>query len=158
MEKLDVYTIDGIKTQKIVNRGEALADGEYIKLAIVYLKCGDKFLVQKCSVQKGGEYAITGGHTTSGNTSKQQAKLEVMEELGILIDEQKLEYLGNIVKGHGIFDVFLYEDITLEKQKIVLQAEEVENVFWLTKDEIENIIEQNLMRASSCEHYTKFIK
>lgn len=158
MEKLDVYTIDGIKTQKIVNRGEVLADGEYIKLAIVYLKCGDKFLVQKCSVQKGGEYAITGGHTTSGNTSKQQAKLEVMEELGILIDEQKLEYLGNIVKGHGIFDVFLYEDITLEKQKIVLQAEEVENVFWLTKDEIENIIEQNLMRASSCEHYTKFIK
>ena len=158
MEKLDVYDIDGNKTQKVVNRGEQLGQGEYIKLAIVYLKCGDKFLVQKCSVQKGGEYAITGGHTTSGNTSKQQAKIEVMEELGILIDEKKLEYLGNMVKGHGIFDVFLYEDISLEKQTFVLQVEEVENVFWLTKTEIENIIEQKLMRPSSCEHYTKFIK
>lgn len=157
MEKLDVYDIDGNKTQKVVNRGEQLGQGEYIKLAVVYLKCGNKYLVQKCSKQKGGEYAITGGHTTSGNTSKQQAHIEVMEELGIMIDKQKLVYLGNIIKGHGIFDVFLYEDNNLEKQKFVLQAEEVENVFWFDKTQICDLIDKKLMRESSCLHYLKFI-
>ena len=158
MEKLDIYTIDGIKTQKVVERGSVLVDGEYIKLAVVYLKCGDKFLVQKCSSQKGGEYAITGGHTTSGNTSKQQAQIEVKEELGVDIDIQKLEYVGNIIRGHAIFDVFVYEDENLEKQDFVLQTEEVENVFWLEKHQIENLIKQKLMRESSCEHYAKFIR
>ena len=158
MEKLDVYALDGTKTQKVVNRGEVLGEGEYIKLAIVYLKCGNKFLVQKCSAEKGGEYAITGGHVSSGNTSKQQAKIEVMEELGLDIDLQKLEFVGSLVKGHGMFDVFLYQDNTLENHSFVLQTEEVESVFWLEKFEIDNIIEQNLMRASSCEHYKKFIK
>lgn len=158
MEKLDIYDIDGNKTQKVVNRGEQLGQGEFIKLAVVYLKCGDKYLVQKCSEQKGGEYAITGGHTTSGNTSKQQAQVEVMEELGILIDEQKLTYLGNVIKGHGIFDVFLYDDNNLEKQKFVLQTEEVENVFWLNKSQICELIDKKLMRESSCLHYLKFIK
>lgn len=157
MEKLDIYDIDGNKTQKVVNRGEQLGQGEFIKLAVVYLKCGDKYLVQKCSEQKGGEYAITGGHTTSGNTSKQQAEVEVMEELGILIDEQKLTYLGNVIKGHGIFDVFLYDDNNLEKQKFVLQTEEVENVFWLNKSQICELIDKKLMRESSCLHYLKFI-
>lgn len=157
MEKLDIYDIDGNKTQKVVNRGEQLGQGEFIKLAVVYLKCGDKYLVQKCSEQKGGEYAITGGHTTSGNTSKQQAQVEVMEELGILIDEQKLTYLGNVIKGHGIFDVFLYDDNNLEKQKFVLQTEEVENVFWLNKSQICELIDKKLMRESSCLHYLKFI-
>ena len=157
MEKLDIYDIDGNKTQKVVNRGEQLGQGEFIKLAVVYLKCGDKYLVQKCSEQKGGEYAITGGHTTSGNTSKQQAQVEVMEELGILMDEQKLTYLGNVIKGHGIFDVFLYNDNNLEKQKFVLQTEEVENVFWLNKSQICELIDKKLMRESSCLHYLKFI-
>ena len=158
MEKLDIYTIDGIKTQKVVERGSVVADGEYIKLAVVYLKCGDKYLVQKCSLQKGGEYAITGGHTTSGNTSKQQAQIEVKEELGIDIDLQKLEYVGNIIRGHAIFDVFVYEDKNLEKQKFVLQTEEVENVFWFEKHQIESLIQQKLMRESSCEHFAKFIR
>ena len=145
MEKLDIYDIDGNKTQKVVNRGEQLGQGEFIKLAVVYLKCGDKYLVQKCSEQKGGEYAITGGHTTSGNTSKQQAQVEVMEEL------------GKVIKGHGIFDVFLYNDNNLEKQKFVLQTEEVENVFWLNKSQICELIDKKLMRESSCLHYLKFI-
>ena len=80
-----------------------------------------------------------------------------MEELGILIDEQKLTYLGNVIKGHGIFDVFLYNDNNLEKQKFVLQTEEVENVFWLNKSQICELIDKKLMRESSCLHYLKFI-
>ena len=69
MEKLDIYTKDGTLTGKIINRGEKPLEGEFIKLCVVYLKCKDKYLMQKCSQQKGGEYAITGGHVSSGNSS-----------------------------------------------------------------------------------------
>ena len=57
----------------------------------------------------------------------------------------------------GIFDVFLYDDNNLEKQKFVLQTEEVENVFWLNKSQICELIDKKLMRESSCLHYLKFI-
>lgn len=158
MEKLDIYNIDGIKTGKIINRGENPLEGEYIKLAIVYLKSGDKYLVQKCSQQKGGDYAITGGHVTSGNTVKEQCVIEVKEELGLDIIKNNLLYLGTIVKGKGLFDCYLYEDINLQNKKMTFQVEEVETAYWLTKAQIDKLIEQNLFRKSSCEHYQKFIK
>ena len=158
MEKLDLYTKDGTLTGKVINRGEKPQNGEYIKLCVVYLKCQNKFLMQKCSVQKGGEYAITGGHVSSGNTSISQAVIEVKEELGFDIDISKLQFLGNIYRPTAIFDVFLYEDSNLQNLEITLQEEEVESVSWLTKSEIDNLISLGLVRPSSCEHYTKFIK
>ena len=158
MEKLDTYTQDGKLTGNVINRGEKPLEGEFIKLCVVYLKSGDKFLMQKCSHQKGGEYAITGGHVSSGNSSQTQAVIEVKEELGIDIDKTKLEFLGNIFRPSAMFDVFLYNDPNLQNAKFELQAEEVENVFWLTKPEIDSLIENGVVRASSCEHYKKFIK
>ena len=50
---------------------------ENIKITVVYLKCKDKYLVQKCSKEKGGQFAITGGHLSVENTSQTQAVIEV---------------------------------------------------------------------------------
>lgn len=158
MEKLDLYDKDGNLLGKTIFRGEKPNEGEFIKLAVVYLKSGNKFLMQKCSVAKGGEYAITGGHVSAGNTSKMQAVVEVGEELGFDIDEQKLQFVGNIFKGKAIFDVYLYEDEKLANLTFTLQEEEVEAVCWLTKEEIEDLIDQGVVRESSRQHYEKFFK
>lgn len=160
MEKLDIYDINGNKTGKTINRGDKnFGDDEYIKLAVVYLKSNNKYLIQKCSQQKGGEYAITGGHTTSGNTSFEQAIIETKEELNLNINPNKLQFLGSHIIGkHAMFDVFLYEDNSLTNFNFTLQPEEVEAVYWLTKSEFEDLIKQNLVRKSSIEHYNKFIK
>ena len=43
MEKLDLYDIDGNLLGKTIFRGEKPNEGEFIKLAVVYIKSGDKF-------------------------------------------------------------------------------------------------------------------
>ncbi len=158
VEKLDLYDIEGNLLGKTIFRGEKPNEGEFIKLAVVYLKSENKFLFQKCSEEKGSEYAVTGGHVQAGLTSKEQAIVEVKEELGIDIDAQKLQFVGNINRGKAIFDVYLYEDCSLQNVEFVLQEEEVESVCWLTKTEIEELISQGVVRASSCQHYEKFFK
>ena len=114
--------------------------------------------MQKCSEEKGGEYAVTGGHVSAGNTSQKQASVEIKEELGFDIDENRLQFVGNIFRGKAIFDVYLYEDEKLKNLTFTLQEEEVEDVCWLTKKEIENLINQGVVRESSRQHYEKFFK
>lgn len=160
MEYLDIYDINGNLQNKIIARGDKnFQDGEYIKLAVIWLKCKDKYLVQKCSPQKGGEYAITGGHVPTGFTSEEQAVVELDEELGIKLSIDDITFLGTVIKGnHAMFDIFLYEDDNIDNATITLQEDEVESVNWFTKSEIEKLISNGVFRESSTLHYEKFIK
>ena len=159
MELLEVYDFDGNKTGRIIVRGNKdLAEGECIKLVTIWIKSKDKYLIQKCNKEKGGEYAVTGGHVTSGNTTVQQAVLECKEELNLNLDKNKLKFLGNVFKEHAIFDVYIYEDENLLKYKFQLQKEEVESVSWKTMDEIDELCKDNVFRTSSKIQFAKFIK
>lgn len=158
MEELNLYDDSGQPLNKTIIRGDKnFQPHENIKLTIIYLKCKDKYLVQKCSKEKGGEFAITGGHVSVGNTSQTQAVIEVQEELGICIDAQKLRFLGNIYRPHAIFDVYMYDDDNLENMPLTLQRSEVEDALWLTKQQILDLIKANEVRQSSKEHFLKFI-
>jgi len=158
MEKLDLYDSNGNKLNKTIIRGQKPNVGEFIKLVVVYLKSKERFLFQKCSIEKGGQYAVTGGHISAGNSSLQQAQIEIREELGLEIDPSRLNFLGNINRASAIFDVYLYEDDSLIDFKFSLQTEEVEDIYWLTKAEIEDLISQGVVRESSCQHYDKLVK
>ena len=159
MEILDLYDIDGNKLDKTIIRGEEKpGKDEYIKLCVVYIKCGDKFLYQKCSVAKGGEFAVTGGHVSTGHDSATQMVIELQEELGLNIDKTKLQLIGHMVRDVALFDIYMYEDDSLLDYNFVLQESEVESIHWFTKPEIESLIERGLVRKSSCIHYEKFIK
>lgn len=158
IEILDLYNANDEKLNKTIFRGEKPAENEYIKLAVVYIKSGNKYLMQKCSEQKGGEFAVTGGHVSAGNSGEEQAVIEVKEELGFDIDKTKLIFVGNMFKGKAIFAVYLYEDKNLIDYNFELQTEEVAEVCWLTKTEIEDLIGKGVVRESTCLHYNKFIK
>ena len=160
MEYLDLYDADGNLLNKIIARGDKnFEDGEYIKLTVIWIQCKDKYLIQKSSVEKGGDYAVTGGHVTTGFTSREQAVVELNEELGITINSNDLSYLGTITRGsHAMFDVYLYENNDLINTTFTYQKEEVESANWYTKAEIEDLISKELFRPSSTLHYEKFIK
>ena len=159
MEILDLYDIDGNKLDKTIIRGqEKPGKGEYIKLCVIYIKCGDKFLYQKCSKEKGGEYAVTGGHVPTGMDSASQILVELDEELGLTIDKAKVTLVGHIVRDTALFDIYYYNDSSLYDYDFTLQESEVESVHWFTKAEIEDLIAKGLVRKSSCAHYEKFIK
>lgn len=161
MEILDVYDINGNKLPKTVDRdNKDLNDGEYVKVSVVWIKNGIRYLIQLASEEKGGEYATTGGHVPTGVTSRDQAIVECKEELGIDLKDECLSYLGPIYLRRAIMDVFLYEDdeTDLEELEFNLQKEEVESVVWLTKDEIEDMILKGNLRESTAKHYLQYIK
>lgn len=161
MEILDVYDINGNKLNKTVEReNKNLEDGEFIKLVTVWFRNGIRYLIQLVSEKKGGVYAVTGGHIPSGISSREQAKVECKEELGFELEDEKLTYLGPVYEKRAIVDVYLYEDedVNLEDFEFVLQKEEVEEVVWLTKDEMEDMILKGIFRQSSAQQYMKYIK
>ncbi len=161
MEVLDIYDIKGNRTGKTIVRGNhSLQEGEYIKLVVVWIRSGIRYLIQLVSEAKGGEYAVTGGHIPTGLDSRTQAKVECKEEIGIELEDDKLAYLGPVYEEHAIIDVYLYEDEDrdLEEFDFILQKEEVEKVVWLTKDEMEDMVIKGIFRESSAHQYMTYIR
>ena len=159
MELLDLIDIEGNKLGKTMVRGNKPEnDGEYIQIVTIYLKSNNKYLIQLTSKEKGSIYAVTGGHVSSGNEVKEQALIECKEELGIDLEIDKLEYKGRIVGRFAIFFVYLYEDNDLEYKKMELQKEEVEKVYWLTVQELDDLIAKGVVRDSTCKQFNEFIR
>lgn len=162
MEKLDICDITGKKLNKIIDRENLseLGEDEYVRVVVIWIKSDHRYLIQKTSEEKGGEYAVTGGHITSGNTSLQQVILEVEEEMGLKLNPEDVKLLGNIYREHLIFDVYYYEDesFKLSEFNFSLKKDEVEDIVWLSKNDIEDLILKGEFRESSATHYFKFIR
>lgn len=155
---LQLFNENGLPIDKSIARGSKdLGANEFIKLTTIWIKSKGKYLIQKCSEEKGGEYAVSGGHVQAGKTSEQQAILELEEELNLHIAETQLKFVGNIYCPHAIFDVFLCEDDSFADNTFTLQQEEVEDVVWLSKEEIETLIKDGKFRKTSAEQFEKFI-
>lgn len=159
MEYLDIYDDNNKLTGKSVVRGtKDLPDGENIKLVVIWIENNGKYLIQKCSKEKGSVFAVTGGHVSTGNTATKQAVVELKEELGVQIEETSLEFLGILKKSHAIFEVYIIKEKITQQTKMSLQEEEVESVVWLDKKQIEELIARGVFRKTSQEHFEKFIK
>lgn len=158
MEMLQLFNKEGERLNKEIARGDKnLQADEYIKLVTVWIRSQGKYLIQKCSQQKGGEFAVSGGHVQAGKTSKEQAVLELEEELALHVPQEQLKFMGSIYRPHAIFDVYMLENDNYIHQNFVLQQEEVESVVWLTKSQIEDKIKEGVFRKTSAEQFEKFI-
>ena len=88
MEMLDVYTYDGQRTGKLVERGRRyrLADDEYTMVVHAFLYHRDHgFLIQKRAATKRvlpGAWCVTMGVVQAGEDSECGMRREVREELG----------------------------------------------------------------------------
>ena len=151
MEKLRLYDNFGNKTDIVVNRGEKFDEKlGNILLSVVLIKDKDKILLQKTSSLRNSEYAFTGGHVTFDETPLNTIVREVKEELGLDTKKEQYKLLKQIKNPNRPCILFVY----LLEQKVNLnelkyQKEEVENVYMLTKEEIESLLENDNFRKSS---------
>ena len=152
MELLDVYNDEGVKIDKVVQRGDvgSLLPGEHIAVAIIYIENDEgKFLMQKTSREKGGLYSSTGGHVDHGEKPIDTIKREVEEELGINIDDDTIIDLGYLLFDLPIrFVFYLKKNIDLSEVKI--QDEEVDSVSYMSVDDIKKKLSDGLMHEA---HY-----
>ena len=116
-----------------------------------------RLLIQKRSLLKGGKYGITSGHTLIGEEPKKGAIREIQEELGIHIMEKELKQIYKIQIGKTVYNLYyVYKNIKLEE--IILQKEEVQDVTWCTREEINNLIQKNEFYEKQIDAYKIFEK
>lgn len=114
-------------------------------------------LIQKRSQSKGGKYGFTSGHAENNETNTQGAIREVKEELGIDIKEKQLNLFYRTKINKTIYNLY-YTKLNIDIKNIELQKEEVEEVKWCSKKDIEKMINKNEFYDVQIEAWEKFKK
>lgn len=143
MEIRDLYDENKTPTGKTFVKGEQVPKGYYYLIVIITIQNSKgEFLIQKRVERKGGRWALTGGHPTAGQTSLEGIRTEVQEELGLDLNNDKLDLFKTVTVNDQFFDLYyLNKDIQLEE--ITIQKEEVDDVKWATLEEILKMNENN---------------
>lgn len=134
--------------------------GEYSQGSHVWImNSKGELLIQKRSKEKRlypNLWSITSGGTDSGETTLDTAYREVKEELGINLKPEELELMMSYKRNHDFVDVYLArKDVKLEE--ITMQKEEVSDVKWVSKEELEELIKEN-QTPKSLQIYFEFLK
>lgn len=161
MEKRDLYDKDRKLIGKTINKGEEPPEGTYMLVVLVFIQNSEgKFLIQKRSEAKNGLYATTGGHPKAGETSRQGLISEVKEELGIDLDEEKLEwyYGGRSDQERVFWDDYYIKTDDIDIEKLELQKEEVDSVCWLSTEEILKLKEKGKFFLNHFEEFEELLK
>lgn len=146
LECTDLYDENKDLTGEVIFRKKGtkldVPKGKYIIVVLAFIENSKgEFLFQMTSKRKNNVWATTGGHVKSGQTSKEAILEEIKEELGIDIEPSE--------------DVFyIRKDIDINK--LIYELDEVE---YLTKDEIMNLINNNgNIRKTNIDAFLDIIK
>lgn len=151
MEKRDLYDENRNLTGKTIFKNEEIPEGYFILMVVAFIQNPEgKFLIQKRSEEKGGEWAFTGGHPKAGETSLQGIKTEIKEELGIDIDNP---IIFKEASGKNTYCDLYYINKNVNLADVVIQEEEVAEVRFATKEEIEEMFENGIFKKG---HYMMF--
>ena len=161
MELLDVYDDYGNITGRTIVRGDKTAvldENEHIAVAVIFIENENgEFLIQKTSQEKGGKFSSTGGHVNSGETPLEAIKREVKEELGINIDNEKIEEYGFLLFDKPLrYLYYLRKNISLKELNI--KKDEVEYVEYMNISNINKLIETDQMLKSHGIMFNELMK
>lgn len=153
IELRDLYDENRNNTGEVVAKNSPIPKGRYYITVMVFIQNSKgEFLLQQRSQSKGGQWATTGGHPKSGETSLQGICTEIAEEIGIKVKPSELVLYKTIKTEDDFVDLYyLKKDIDIHSIK--LQAEEVQNVAWYTMSEIEEMIKTGRFFKWHIEEY-----
>lgn len=160
MEILDLYDNQGRKTTEKIERGNTIPEDKNIMLSVIFIKNNKgEYLIQKTSKQKGNRYSSTGGHVVNGESGFEAIKRELDEELGINVEDNKIKYLSTFKypKKNCLFNVYILNIELEEIENIKLQEEEVEEIKFISVNEIINIINEGNFLESHAYIFEKYI-
>ncbi len=145
-ELWDVYDIDRIKTGKTVERGEKMSAGSYhIVVHVCIFNEKGEMLIQRRKADKKewpGYWDVSvGGSALAGETTRDAAERETFEELGLRLDLSGRRPSLTVNFFPGFDDVYLILG-DVDPSDLRLQAEEVEEVRYASKDEILKMIKE----------------
>lgn len=158
-EILDLYDDNFEKLYEVIERETKPDAGKNIMLSVVFIKNNDKYLIQKTSKLKGSKYSTTGGHVIHGENPVETIIREVKEELGINVTSKDLKLVTTFkypIKN-CIFSVYCIDSLNIDIKNIILQEAEVEKVAYITKEEINGIINNGNFLESHAYIFKEYI-
>ena len=156
-EMWDLYDRNRKMLDRKVERGTKLSDDEYHLVTNAWIRNTEgKFLISQRVEWKAHPlmWECRGGSVLMNEDTYQGAIREVKEELGVDISNAPYAFVGSTTRYFkncpDIVDVYIFElDVSIEN--VVIQKEEVNDVKWMTKEEIMEIYNQGNFET------TKFI-
>ena len=144
MEKWDLYTLDRVKTNRVITRGDDIPKNLYhLVVHVCIFNAKNQMLIQQRQTFKKGwpnMWDVTvGGSAMIGENSRQAAMREVAEELGLKIDLENTPPVITKYFSEGFDDIYILEK-EIDISKLVLQYEEVQAVKWAGIEEILDMI------------------
>ena len=140
MEIFDLYTAERERTGRTMVRGDKTPEGLYRLVVHVCLFSPEgRMLIQRRQPFKHGWSGMwdvsVGGHADAGESSAMAARRETWEELGLKILPEMIRPVLTIHWEHG-FDDFYTVTRDVGARELRLQAEEVAEVRWASREEI----------------------
>lgn len=145
MEKFDVYDDNRLPTNKTYERGKKLSKNEnrMVVHICIFNSKGDMLIQQRQSSKKFFpnmfDISCSGG-AISGETSRESAKRELKEELGLDYDFSNERPVLTVNFENG-FDDYYIVDFDADFSNLTLQKEEVQSVRWANLNEITKMID-----------------
>ena len=160
MEAVELVAVDVNPIGKTIDREykKEVAEGEYFAVSVIFIENSEgKFLVQKTSERKGGNYSSTGGHVDRGETPFSTILREVKEEIGLDITNEDVKEIGFMVRKHSLaFMYYLKKDLDI--RDLTLQESEVESVEYMTPEEIKKLIAEGLITKTHGKIFEEILK
>ncbi len=153
VEYLGLYDKDKNKLSESFKREKGkkinVPKGTYYGVVLIIIENSNgEYLIQMTSKEKNSVYALTGGHVQDSQTPLEAVICEVEEELGYKLDLNDVSLFKTYQFDDKFLDVF-YVNKNINIDELIYQKTEVEYVKYLNKEEIFEIIENNLIRGSS---------
>lgn len=147
MEIFEIVDSYGKPTGKIISLEElkkrrGLPNGEFLQVAkVAIINKNNQILLQKRSMEKDvnpGQWGLCGGKLNFKESALSAVVRETIEEIGITLDENELEFLCKYKNGKSIFIIYyIRKDVDIKKCK--LQAEEVDRLQYFDLDQVVNL-------------------
>ena len=156
MEYRDLYDSNRKFTGKKIKKDCEIPNGYYYVTVLVFIENNNhEFLLQVN--KKYNMWSTTGGHPKSGKSSLEGIATEIKEELGYAVNPKGLKLIKTYKTDDDFVDVFyLKEDIPLDL--LTLQEEEVGNIKYFNRSEIDKLISNNMFLPSHIKYYYDCIK
>lgn len=161
MELVDLYNSRKENLHKTWNRKSELEPpkGEYkINVHTWILNDRNELLIQKRGAnlkRHPNKWNFTGGAVDTNESSYEGAKREVLEELGIIVDN--LELLISFRREHDFVDVWVCK-ANINIEDLVLSKREVQEVKWVNFEELEELMNNGEFVPSLKLYYPLFKK
>jgi isopentenyldiphosphate isomerase len=154
VELIDVLTAEGAPTGVRKSKAQIHRDGDWHRAIHVWIRTSDgRILLQKRSMRKENNPGLwdvsAAGHVSAGEDLLECAIREVREELGLSLQRSDFRHVATIpascVLNDGTYfdnefhEVFLVT-CDVDRARLVLQPEEVDDAKLVTRDEFRALI------------------